>query len=123
MAVFEEEAAVFQRPADAEKKLVFFKGLKDIVVSATTNGFEGGGDIVHGRDHDHRYLRIVRMQPGKQLQTVHFRHQHVAEHKVKRVRLEVLDCFPAVGDCGTRVPLGFKQGRDNLADGLLVVDD
>ena len=56
-AVFEHQAAMLQRAANAQIKLIFFEWLQNVVVSAGANGFEGDGNIVHGRDHDHGNVR------------------------------------------------------------------
>ncbi len=77
-AVFRDEAAVLQSAANAKKELVFFEGFKDVVVGAPANGFESGGDVVDGCDHDHRYFRVVFTQPIEQFDAVHFGHDHVA---------------------------------------------
>jgi len=40
-AVFDDETPVLERAAYAKKQLVFFEGLKDVVIGAATNGFKG----------------------------------------------------------------------------------
>ena len=50
---------MLQRAAHAEKQLVFFERLEDVVIGAAANGFEGGGNVVDGGDHDHRDFGII----------------------------------------------------------------
>ncbi len=114
---------MFQRSPYAQKKLVFLEWLQDVVVGTATNRIECRRYIMHGRDHDHGDFRIVGTQPGEKLQAVHFRHEHVAEHQVSGVSLQVLNCQPAVSHCGALISLAFQQGRDDLAYGLFVIND
>ena len=59
IAVFRDQPAMLQRAADAEEKLILFERLQDVVVGAAANGFESGGDVVDGGDHDHRNFGVV----------------------------------------------------------------
>src|SRR6266446_8748317 len=40
IAVFDDQPAVLQRPPNAQKELVLFEGLEDVVISAAANGFQ-----------------------------------------------------------------------------------
>src|SRR6516164_824129 len=51
-SVFVDKPAMLQRAAYAQKQLVLFKGLQDVVVGAATDGFERRGDVVDRRDHN-----------------------------------------------------------------------
>ena len=112
---------MFQGSPDAEKKLVFFERFQDVIVGATANGLQCGRDIMHGRDHDHGDLRIMPTQPGEQLQAVHFRHQHVAEHHIGGIRLQMLNSQPAILYRRAMISLILEQGRDDLAYRLLII--
>ena len=93
------------------------------VVSTATNGIERRRYIMHGCDHDHGDFRIIGTQPGEKLQAVHFRHEHVAEHEVSGISLQVLNGQTAVSHCRALISLAFQQGRDDLAYCLFVIDD
>jgi len=82
IAVFDDQTAVLQRSSNAQKELVFLERLEDVVIGAAANGLQGCGNVVDGRDHDHRYFRIVLPHPFEQPDAVHFRHDHVAQDQV-----------------------------------------
>ena len=82
--VFGDEAAVLKRATDAEEELVFLKRLQDVIVGAAADGFEGGGDVVDGRDHDDRDFGVIFAKPIEKFDAVHFRHDHVAEDEIWR---------------------------------------
>ena len=123
IAIFDQQAAMFQRSTHAEKKLVLLERFQDVIVGAAANRLECGGHVVHGRDHDHGELRIMRAQPRKQLQAIHFRHQHVAEDQVGGILLQVLNGQPTIPHCRARISLALEHGRDDLAYRLFVIHD
>src|SRR5580704_13834422 len=81
-SVFHDQAAVLQSAANAEEELIFLKGLEDVIVSAAANGFESGGNIVDGGDHDHRDFGIVLTKPVQELDAIHLGHDHVAQNEI-----------------------------------------
>ena len=122
-AVFHHQAAMLQRAANAEEKLVFLKRLEDVVVGAAANGFEGRGNVVDGGDHDHRDFGIVLAQPVEQFDAVHFRHDHVAQDEIGRDALDLVLRGAAVADGGAVIALRFEHGRNDFANGFFVVHD
>ena len=120
-AVLDDEAAMFERPANAHQQLVSLERFEDVIVGSAAHGFERGRDVMHRRDHDHRYVAVVRAQPGKQLQPVHLRHDHVAQHQVHGVLAERLQRLAAVAHGQALIPLRLQQGRDDLSDRFFVV--
>ncbi len=120
-AIFDDEAAMFERPANAHQQLVSFERFEDVVVGAAAHGFERRRNVVHRRDHDYRYVAVVRAQPGKQLQPVHFRHDHVAQDQIHGVLAERFQRLAAVADGEAPIPLRLQQGGDNLPDRFFVV--
>ena len=90
VAVFDDQTAVLQRASNAQKELVLFEGLEDVVIGPATNGFESSGNVVDGGDHDHRHFGIVLPHPLEETDPVHLRHDHVAQNKVGRGLLDLV---------------------------------
>src|SRR5712692_7629861 len=76
------QPAVLQRPPNAQKELVLFEGLEDVVIGPAANGFQRGRNVMDRGDHDHRHFRIVLPHPFQQPDPIHFRHDHVAQDQV-----------------------------------------
>ena len=121
-AIFDDQAAMFQRAADAEVQLIFFEGLQDVVVGAGTNGFESDGNIVHRCDHDHRNVGILIAKLGEQLEAVHFRHDDIAEDEVESIFAESVQGEAAIRADGAGVTLRFQKCGNYFANCFFVVD-
>ena len=76
---------------------------------------------MHGRDHNDRDVAVVRAQPGEQLQAVHLRHDHVAEHQIHGMITQQVERLAAISNGDTLVALSLQQSRDNFPDGFFVV--
>ena len=99
---------MLERPSNAQIELVLLEGFEDVVVSPGPDRFERDRDVVHGRHHDDRDVRIVLPQFGKQFEPVHFRHHDVAQYKIERIAAETLEREPAVRARGTAIALRFQ---------------
>src|SRR6266436_901039 len=108
---------------NAQEKLIFFKWLEDVVVGTAANGFQGCGNVVDCRDHDHRHFRIVLPHPFQQPDTVHLRHDHVAQDQVGRYFLNLVLRNAAVLHRRASIPLGLEHGRNDLSNRFLIVHD
>ncbi len=91
---------MLQGAADAEEELIFFEGLQDVVVGAATDGFEGGGNVVDGGDHDHGHFGVILPEPVEEFDAVHFRHDHVAQDQVRCDALDLVLGRAAIADRG-----------------------
>ena len=114
---------MLEGPSNAEEKLIFFKWLEDVVVGSAANGFEGCGNVVDCRDHDHRHFRVVLPHPFQQPDSVHLRHDHVAQNQVGRYLLNLVLRNAAVLHCCAAIALGLEHGRNYLSNRLLIVHD
>src|SRR5438445_1771071 len=114
---------MLQRAPHTQEKLIFLKRLQDVVVSSPAYGLQRRGNIVNRCDHDHRNFRVILAKPFQELDAVHFRHDHVAQHQVWSCPLDLILGCAAVADCGAAVTLGLQHCGNDFADGFLVVDD
>src|SRR6267142_3464014 len=122
-AIFHDQAAMLQRAPDAQEKLVLLKRFQNVIVGAAADGFESGGNIVDGGDHDDRDFRIILTQPFQEFDAVHLRHDHVAEHQVRSGSLDlVLRSAPVAYRCAA-IAFGLQHGGNDFADGFLVIND
>jgi hypothetical protein len=99
------------------------KRFQNVIVSAAANGFEGGGNIVDGGDHDHRDFRVVLTEPFQEFDAVHLRHDHVAEHQVRSGPLNLILRSAPVAYRGAAITFGLQHGGNDFADGFLVIND
>jgi len=102
-AVFRDQAAMLKSAANAEEELVFFKGLEDVVIGTPADGFQCGGDIVDGGDHDHRDFGVIFSEPIEQFDAVHFRHDHVAQDEIRRGAFNLLLSSAAIAHGRTAI--------------------
>src|SRR5262249_26241112 len=109
-AVLHDQATVLQSAPNAEEQLVFLKGLEDVVVSAATDRFEGGLDVVDGGDHNHRNFRVELAHPLKEFDAVHLRHDHVAKDEVRSELLNLFLGSAAVVAGRAAIALGLEHG-------------
>jgi len=87
---------MLQRAAYTRNSWSFFERLQNVVVRAAPDRFQRRGNIVYRRNHNYGHVRVVFAHPVQQLYAVHFRHDHVAEHEVRRDALYVVLRSPAV---------------------------
>ncbi len=119
--VFQHQPPVLQRPPDSQEELVFLKRLQDVVISAAPDSLERGGNIMDCGHHDHGHLWIMASEPVKQLDAIHFRHDHVAQYKVRRLPPHALLGRPAIAYGSTTVAPRFEHCRNNFANRFLVI--
>ena len=112
-----------ERASNAEEELVFLERLENVVVGAAANGFEGGGDVVNGCDHDHRDFGVVFTEPVEELNTVHFGHDHVAEDKIGRGPCDLLLSSAAIANGGAAIALGFEHGGNDFSNRFFIVNN
>jgi hypothetical protein len=77
---------------------------------------------VDGGDHNHRNFWIVLAEPFKELDAVHFRHDHVAEDQIGGGALDNILRRPTVTDRRAVITLGLEHGGNDFANGFFVVD-
>ena len=90
--------------------MILLEGLQDVVIGAATNGFESGGDVVDGGDHDDRDFGIILAEPVEEFNAVHLGHDHVAEDEVRGHALDLILGGAAVADRRALIALGFEHG-------------
>ena len=123
VAVFDDQPAVLQRSSNAQKELVFFERLEDVIIGPPANGFQCSGNVVDCGDHDHRHFRIVLPHPLKQPDPVHLRHDHVAQDKIRRYFLDLVLRDAAVLHRRAVIALRLEHGRNDLSNRFLIVHD
>src|SRR5713226_5999702 len=123
IAVFDHQPPVLQRAPYAEKQLVLFERLQDVVIRPAANRFQRRRDVVDRRDHDHRHFRIVLPHPFQQFEPIHLRHDHVAQDQVRRGPLDLLLRDSPVVHRGTVVAFRLKHRGNDLSNRFLIVHD
>ncbi len=123
IAVFDDQPAVLKSASNAQKKLVLFEGLEDVVIGAAANGFQCCGNVMDCRDHDHRHFGIVLAHPFQQPDPVHLGHDHVAQHQVGRCLLDLVLRDAAVLHGRAVITLRLEHGRDDFSNRFLIVHD
>src|SRR5208282_1158861 len=95
--------------ADAEEELVFLERLEDVVVSAAPDGFQSCGNVMDGGNHDDGDFGVIFAKPIKQLDTVHFGHDHVAQHEVRRGPFDLFLSSAAIAYGRAAIAFGFEH--------------
>ena len=80
--VLKNQPAMLQGAAHAHEELILFKRLQDVVVSTAPDRFQGCGNVVNRRDHNHRDFVVRDAEPVQELDAVHLGHDHVAQDQV-----------------------------------------
>jgi hypothetical protein len=83
-------------PLQQPLQFLWIDGLGEVVLGAILHRFDGGLDGTLRREQDHAEMLLVLERP-QQLQAVHLRHDHVADHDRGAERGDERERFFAVG--------------------------
>ena len=104
-------------------RVVQVEGLGQEFVGATAERAGGAGHIGIGRHHDHRQLRMRRLEPVQQLEPVFAGHAHIGEQQVRRTtRLQRLQRAGRVLETVHRVAGFAQRGGQHEAHRAVVID-
>lgn len=109
--------------AHAEEELILFEGLEDVIVGAAADGFESGGNVVNGCDHDHRDFGVIFAEPIEKFDAVHFGHDHVAKDEIRGGPFNLLLSSAAIAHGRAAIALRFEHGGNDFSNRFLIVDD
>ncbi|MNC11753.1 hypothetical protein D3C75_594600 [compost metagenome] len=123
-AVFQDQLALFQGPAQAAQQVLRSKGFFQEVVGPAAHGFHCHGHIAVAGQQDHRQVGVVRLQAFEQLQAIHARHAYIADDYPGKVPWQVCQAFFGAGEqlhaeAGQAQPL-LDRGADT---GFIIDDD
>src|SRR4029077_7783941 len=123
-AVFHLEAAIFKGAADSVQQLFALEGLQQVVVSAIADGGKGDGKIAYSANHHRRHIRELFLGALEQPDAIEIRHHQIGKHEFKYFAgVEQGEGFHAGTGLFPGVTRSRKNGADNLADGLFIVND
>jgi hypothetical protein len=88
---------MFQGAAHGGQQLIAFKRLEQVVVSAFAHRGNGDADVLDGRYHHHRRLRLIDMQALQQADAVAVAHHHVGKHQVEMLAVDQVEGFRIAG--------------------------
>ena len=130
LADLRREAAVLaleppprQRPVDRQAQRLRFERLRQIVVGAGADRFDGARDGAVGGDHDEADVGILAAHAGEELPTVAVRQPPVGDDEIDRRAAELARRRGERIGLGDAVALGREQSGEELALVGLVLDD
>ena len=116
-----DRGATKQR-SHAAPELTDRERLRDVVVRAELEPEDLVQLVVAGGEHDDRHRALAAQAPAH-LESVELRQHHVEDDEVERLGREPLERLLSVARGHDAKPLAFERIREELLDGVLVVDE
>ncbi|MNV47129.1 hypothetical protein D3C71_1389860 [compost metagenome] len=120
--VFQDQAALVQRPPQAAEQGLGAKGFFEKVVGAIAHRIDGHWHVTVAGQQDHRQIGIASLHLGQQFKAGHARHAHVAENHPGEMLRQLRQALVGPAEQLHFEPRQAQPLLDGTADAAFVVD-
>ena len=122
MGDLEPELLGFERPVEAHDEMIDIDWFGDIVVGSGLHRFDRGGDLPIGGDHDDDGLLLDLLDLLEYVHTAYAGKLKVQDDRLGCLLGEEVQGPLAAGDGGDYMAFVFEGPRNEMSDGILIID-